>query len=140
MEDRTYAISTRDVSTDPTSGDAYSNYLALTAANVTGAESIGGVPYFANAFDTRTDGLDIVATSPIDWAGGQMTTVTASMNYNKSEFDSDPSAYLNAEDTYDFEHGDPEWRGVLTLRHSIGALTLMGRANMYGPYDNSDSG
>ena len=37
------AISTLDVSTDPTSGDAYANYLALDAAGVSGANSIGGV-------------------------------------------------------------------------------------------------
>lgn len=139
VKDRTYAISTRDVSTDPTSGSAYTNYLALKSANVAGAESIGGVLYFANAFDTKTQGVDIVATYPIDWSNGQMTTVTASMNYNKSEFDSDPSAYLNAENTYDFENSDPEWRGVLSARHSVGDLTVMGRANFYGPYVNSNS-
>ncbi len=140
MEDRTYAISTRDVSTNPTSGDAYSNYQALAAAGIPGAESIGGVFYFANAFDTKTQGVDIVATYPLSLTSDSETTLTASMNFNTSEFDSDPSAYLNDEDQYDFENGSPEWRGVLMARHSVGDLTLMGRANIYGSYKNSDSG
>lgn len=140
MEDRTFAISTRDVSTDPTSGDAYTNYQALSAAGIPGAESIGGVFYFANAFDTSTQGVDIVATYPLSLSSGSETILTASMNFNKSEFDSDPSAYLNAEDQFDFENGTPEWRGVVMARHMVGDLTLMGRANIYGAYQNSDSG
>ena len=140
MEDRTYAISTRDVSTDPTSGDAYSNYQALSAAGIPGAESIGGVFYFANAFDTKTQGVDIVATYPLSLTSNSETILTASMNFNKSEFDSNPSAYLNAEDQFDFENGTPEWRGVVMARHMVGDLTLMGRANIYGAYQNSDSG
>lgn len=138
VEDRTYAISTRDVSTDPTSGDAYGNYQALVAAGIPGAESIGGVLYFANAFDTKTQGVDVVATYPLSWGNDSETLLTASMNFNKSEFETDPSAYLNAENTYDFENGDPQWRGVVTARHMIGDLTLMGRANIYGSYENSN--
>ena len=140
IEDRTYAVSTRDVSTDPTSGEAYDNYLALANAGVAGAESIGGVLYFTNAFDSKTTGMDIVATMPLDWGDMGMTTLTGSLNYNKSEFDSDPSAFLNAENTYDFENFDPNWRGVFTARHDVGNLTLIGRFNWYGEYTNSNTG
>ncbi|KKN48835.1 TonB-dependent receptor plug domain-containing protein [Pseudohongiella sp.] len=140
VDDRVYSVSTRDVSTNPSSGSAYDNYLALSGAGVAGAETIGGVFYFTNAFDTRTQGVDIVATLPVFWDSGASTTFTASMNYNKSEFASDPSAFLNAEDQYDFENFDPTWRGVMSARHSIGDLTLMARANLYGPYDNFNSG
>lgn len=140
IEDRTRAVSTRDVSTDPTSGDAYSNYLALSAAGVAGAESIGGVFYFTNAFDTSTQGMDIVATIPFDWGDAGITTFTGSLNYNKEQFETDPSAVLNAENQFDFENFDPNWRGVFTARHNIGDLTLMGRASWYGESTNSNSG
>lgn len=140
VDDRVYSVSTRDVSTNPSSGSAYDNYLALSGAGVAGAETIGGVFYFTNAFDTRTQGVDIVATLPVFWDNGSSTTFTASMNYNKSEFVSDPSAFLNAEDQYDFENFDPTWRGVVSARHSIGDFTLMARANLYGPYDNFNAG
>ncbi|MBC3767743.1 TonB-dependent receptor plug domain-containing protein [Neptunicella marina] len=135
LEDRFYAVSTRDVSTDPTSGDAYANYLALAAANVAGAESIGGVNYFQNAFDTVTKGMDFVAT----YTMGD-TIFTGSLNYNKTELDSDPSEYLNAEDQFDLENSEPSIRSVLSVRHSFDDLSLMVRANYYGSYENYDGG
>jgi len=140
IEDRTQAISTRDVSTDPTSGDAYTNYLALAAAGVAGAESIGGVFYFTNAFDTSTEGMDIVATYPVNWNNGSTTTLTGSLNYNKEQFETDPSSVLNAENQYDFENFDPNWRGVFTARHDMDALALVARLSWYGESTNSNTG
>lgn len=139
IADRTNAVSTRDVSTDPTSGSAFDNYLALSNAGVAGAESIGGVFYFTNAFDTITEGMDIVATYPFEWGNGSTTDFSLSLNYNDTQFDSDPSAFLNAEEEFDFENFDPKWRGVFTARHTMGALTLIGRANWYGEYENSNN-
>ncbi len=140
IDDRTRAISTRDVSTDPTSGEAYDNYVALRDAGVAGAESIGGVFYFTNAFDTSTEGLDIVATIPFDWGNAGTTTFTSSLNYNKEQFETDPSAVLNAETQYDFENFNPNWRGVFTANHSVGDLNLIGRLSWYGESTNSNSG
>lgn len=140
VDDRTYAISTLDVSSDMSSGAAYENYQALVNAGVVGAESIGGVFYFTNAFDTRTQGVDVVATYPLEWANDSVTSLTASLNYNKSEFLSDPSDYLNEEDQYDFEHFDPELRGVLTAVHEFGDFSLTSRANWYGSYENFNGG
>jgi iron complex outermembrane recepter protein len=140
VDDRTWAISTRDVSTDPSTGDAYDNYQALADAGVVGAESIGGVFYFANAFDTKTEGVDIVATMPVEWGGGGITDLMVSLNYNKSSFESDPSEYLNEEDAYDFENFTPEFRGVVSAGHSFGDLYLYVRANWYGSYENYNEG
>ena len=134
IEDTTNAVSTRDVSTDPTSGDAYQNYLKLDAAGVAGANSIGGVFYFANGFDTTTKGMDIVATYPLT----QNTNLTAAINYNDTEFDSDPSAYLNVEDQFDFENLLSDWRGVYTVTHDINNLRLLARASYYGEWENSN--
>ena len=136
VDDRTYAISTLDVSADSGSGAAYDNYLALVDAGVVGAESIGGVFYFTNAFDTTTQGVDVVATYPLAWSDTQTTNITASVNYNKSEFASDPSEYLNEEDEFDFENFQPELRGAITAMHEIGPVALMARANWYGSYEN----
>ncbi len=140
IADRTYAVSTRDVSTDPTSGEAYDNYLAMSNAGVVGAESIGGVFYFANAFDSITTGMDIVATYPLTWADDSETLITASLNYNKSELDSDVTGILNEEDAFDFENLNPEWRGVVSAVHDFGPISLTGRANIYGSYENFNAG
>jgi iron complex outermembrane receptor protein len=135
IEDTTNAVSTRDVSTDPTSGDAYQNYLKLDAAGVPGANSIGGVFYFANGFDTTTKGMDIVATYPLT----ENTNVVASINYNDTEFDSDPSAYLNVEDQFDFENLLSDWRSNFTVTHSLNNnIRLLARASYYGEWENSN--
>ncbi|MFT6896639.1 MAG: iron complex outermembrane receptor protein [Paraglaciecola sp.] len=132
LEDRFYAVSTLDVSTDPDTGEAYDNYLKLDAAGVAGANSIGGVNYFQNAFDTVTNGMDFVMTYTMD-----DTVLTTSVNYNKTEIDSDASAYLNGEDQYDLENSQPTWRGVVTARHNFDLLSLLVRANVYGSYTNA---
>ena len=91
IDDRFNAISTLDVSTDPNSGDDYQNFLALQAAGVAGAESIGGVFYFQNAFDSETTGLDIVASYPVEWDGGSSTNLQFAFNWTDNEITSDAS-------------------------------------------------
>ena len=147
LEDRLYSVSTRDVSTtvvtDPDADgyDAYQNYLALSGAGVSGAESIGGVFFFQNAFDTVTEGVDLVATYKMETTYGS-TMITGSINYNDTSFDSDPSEYLDPEDMFDFEHGTPEMRGVFSVTHSYDVWSAVARLSYYGEYENvgSDDG
>lgn len=142
LADRFNAISTLDVSTDPDSGSAYTNFLALQSAGVTGAESIGGVFYFQNAFDTITQGVDIVATKTVDWSAGA-TTFMASVNYNDQEFDSSletVSSVLNEEQRFDFLNNDPTMRGIFSARHTVEDLTFLARANFFGSYENFNAG
>ena len=139
IDDRFNAISTRDVSTDPTSGEAYQNFLALQAAGVSGANSIGGVFYFTNAFDSETRGVDVVASYPFEWNNGSETNVQLAFNWNESELASDASAFLNAEGQYDFENFDPNVRWNLMANHSIGDFNIMGRVRYFGEASNSDN-
>ena len=139
IDDRVYAASTLDVSTDPTSGAAFDNFTALQNAGVVGAESIGGVFFFANAFDSRTEGVDLVATLPVDWGNGGSTNFSLSVNYNESSLRSDASQFLNAEDQFDFEKRDPNWRGVLSAFHNQGPIELLGRVSFFGESKDADS-
>mgnify|MGYP005990322085 FL=1 len=147
LEDRLYSASTRDVSTtvvtDPDADGyaAYQNYLALSGAGVSGAESIGGVFFFQNAFDTVTEGVDLVATYKMETTYGS-TMITGSINYNDTSFDSDPSEYLDPEDMFDFENGTPEMRGVFSVTHSYDVWSAVARLSYYGEYENvgSDDG
>ncbi|MCI4643522.1 MAG: TonB-dependent receptor [Hyphomonadaceae bacterium] len=140
LEDRVNAISTQDVSSDPTTGVAYDNYVALVDAGVVGAESIGGVFYFTNAFDTTTQGVDVVGTYSTSFYDGSNTSFVGSLNYNQTEFDGDVTDLFNAESRYDFENYDPKWRSAITATHEFGSFTVLGRANYYGSHENSDSG
>jgi len=139
IDDRLYSVSTLPVSTTPGS-PGYANYLALAGAGVAGAESIGGVFYFTNAFDSKTEGVDVVATFPFPWSNGQVTSMTAAMNYNRSELASDASRFLNAEDRFDFENLEPKLRGVLTGVHNFGDFSITGRASYFGSSEDANGG
>ena len=145
LEDRVNAISTLDVSAtevaDPDADgyDAYQRYLALDAAGVEGANTIGGVFYFQNAFDTVTQGIDIVGTYNFESEYGD-TTITASMNFADQNFNSDPQVYFNNEAIYDFLNGTPATRGVLSLKHAMDDMSFTARMNYFGGYSNSDGG
>jgi len=138
LEDRVNAISTQSVSSDPGAGAAYLNYLALVDAGVVGAESIGGVFYFQNAFDTITKGVDFVATTDFDLGEIGTTSISLAANYNKTEFDGDVNSLFNVEDQFDFVNGEPNWRGIFTAVHNIGDFTALGRVSYYGAYENSN--
>ena len=83
--------------------------------------------------------MDLVGTYPLDWGDNGTTDLMFSLNYNDTEFDSDPSAFLNDEDQADFGNFLSDWRGVFTARHTIGALTLLGRVNYYGEWENANN-
>ncbi len=147
VQDRTRAISTLQVSsTDAAQAGntaAWQNFVKLRDAGVPGANSIGGVFYFTNGFDTSTQGVDIVATAPFEWGDMGTTTVTAAFNFSENKFDTDRSVvgrYLNNEAQHDFENYDPNWRGVITARHELNQLVLIGRVSYYGESINSNTG
>ncbi len=140
IQDRMRATTEQPVSTDPSAGAAYANYQALLGAGVPGAATIGAVFFFQNAYDTTTSGVDLVVTKALDWSGNIGTTnLTGSLNYNKTELDElKIPGLLDAEAIFDLENGPPEWRGALTANHEIGPFTIMGRANIFGPYKNAE--
>ena len=140
IDDRTNAISPLTVSTDPTSGAAFANFQALDSAGVAGANTIGAVQYFTNAFDSRTEGFDIVASYPLDFGNAGTTTLSAAMNYTENSFESDPSQFLNSENQYDFINGDPQWRGIFTGTYNVGDFSLVARLSWFGEATNSNTG
>ena len=102
-----------------------------------GANTIGGVLYFTNGFDTSTQGMDIVATYPLT----DVTNITAAINWNDTEFDSSTEQvgqFLNVESQYDFENFMSNWRSNFTVIHIIDDLRLLARASYYGESENSN--
>jgi iron complex outermembrane receptor protein len=136
IQDATFLGDFLDVSTDPTAGEAYDNFLALEGAGVTIAQSLQGVRAFQSAFNTTYSGVDIVASTPIDWGDAGVTSLSAAINYTKPEFDSPDSvldeANVNRETRFDFENLNPEVRAVITAKHDVNRLTLIARLNYYG--------
>jgi iron complex outermembrane receptor protein len=112
---------------------------ALLAAGVPGADTIGGVNFFQNAFDSKTSGVDLVVSYDADWGALGATDFTASLNYNKYSIEKvNITGLFFEEDVFDFENAAPELRGVFSATHTFGDFTLMGRANYTGDYTVSN--
>jgi iron complex outermembrane receptor protein len=110
---------------------------AMIAAGVANAESISRVNFFQNAFDSKTEGLDIVATERFGWDNGQTTSVTLSFNYNKYSIEKTKIGNLfDAEAIFDFENGNPRWKAVASGNHEIGPFNVNLRGTLWGPYKN----
>ncbi|MEM9668745.1 MAG: TonB-dependent receptor [Pseudomonadota bacterium] len=155
LQDRVNAVSTIEIINDldfpdlndgMAAPDGFEFASILDAAGVPNANTIGGVNFFQNAFDTRTRGVDVVLTYLQDWGNAGATSFQGAFNYNETEFDGGVGVdlqgqpFLNAEETFDFENGLPEWRATLTANHTIGRFSLLGRLNIFGPFENSDNG
>ena len=139
VDDYFSAVSTRDVSTDPSSGGAYANYLALEGAGVVGANTIGGVFYFTNAFDVNVSGVDAVLTYPMETGLG-VTDLTFTYGYNKFKFESDPGGFLNAEDAYDDVNNNPNHRFIAQANHRWDNFAALVRVSYWGESSNYQSG
>ncbi|MEL6691749.1 MAG: TonB-dependent receptor [Pseudomonadota bacterium] len=149
LKDRVNAVSTITIINDidfPALNDGspapggFEYASVLDAANVPNANTIGGVNFFQNAFDTTTKGVDVVLTYNQDWGANGSTAFSGALNWNETEFDGDVSNLFNAENTFDFENGPLSWRANLSATHSVGKFTFLARANIFGPYENSNSG
>ncbi|NQY12903.1 MAG: TonB-dependent receptor [Henriciella sp.] len=149
LEDRVNAVSTITIINDidfpalndgspAPSGNEYASVLA--AAGVPNANTIGGVNFFQNAFDTTTRGVDVVLTYKQDWGANGTTDFSGAFNWNETEFDGDVTSLFNAESRYDFENFPLQWRANLSATHNLGKFSFFGRASIFGPYENSDSG
>lgn len=113
-----------------TAGDV----AALIASGVPDAASYGRVAYYANAFDTTTNGVDIVATYPMQFAGGT-TLWTFAGNYNRSEVTgiNNPGA-IDAKRITQLEKALPWFRFTLTGDHRQGPWRFLGRLYWYNGF------
>ena len=103
-----------------------------------GFEDIEKVAYYANAFDTTTNGVDIVATYPMQIAGGN-TLWTFAGNYNRSEVTDinnpgaifDDSLKQRDKRVVQLEKTLPWFRFTLTGDHRQGPWRFLGRVYWY---------
>ena len=138
VDDYFNAVSTRDVSSDPTAGAAYDNFVALDAAGVAGANTIGGVNWFTNAYDVKVSGVDAVVTTAIDSSTGT-TDITLTYGFNEFEFNSSPDGFLNEEGQYDAVNFDPNTRFIVQANHRMDNIAINARGSYWGESANRQS-
>ena len=114
---------------------------AMAAAGVPNPELIGQINYFANDFDTKTTGLDIVATYGAELFGGG-TDFSLAYNWNQTEVVGGDAtcggAFVGGKGeickAIRLESGLPEHRGSFTMSQNWDSVSAFVRANYYGEY------
>ncbi len=101
-------------------------------------DNVTSIQYYANDFNSTTQGVDLVATLPFQLQGGN-NMLSLAFNYTDTELEVtnaiSPIADMNVRK--EREKGVPNTRAVLTLYHWQGDLNAVVRVNYYGSFYNA---
>lgn len=109
-----------------------SDYAKLEDLNVANPRSVGTVSFFANDFDTTTQGLDIVANYGMELFNGD-TKFSLAYNWTDTEVDGSTDI-TGAFKVKRLEEALPNHRGTFTISQSWEDLSMYVRANYFGEY------
>ena len=104
----------------------------LSASGVPGSSTFSAFQFFTNDFETRTRGVDVVASVPFQLAGGS-TNVTAAFNWTDTELKR-ITALADATRKIQLEDQLPGFRAILTGSHERGAWRFLTRLSYYDSY------
>jgi iron complex outermembrane receptor protein len=102
--------------------------------------TVNEVQFLTNAFDTRTQGIDVVGS--YRFAVGDLGSLnsTLAFNWNKTRVtDRDPTVVSDVR-VAQLERTLPKTRVILTENWTAGPLSVLGRMNWYGKYTMTDDG
>ena len=122
--------------------------LAILAAG--GFTTIGGVQYFSNGLDTRTQGLDVTGNLRVP-AGVGTFDLTGAFNFTKNEItqvDPLPAVLQNSAEpgvvdslTYiGITEERPDWRATVTAQYSTGRFHGLARGSYFGKFSSAQPG
>ena len=121
------------------------DYAALEALGVSNPNLISKVTYFANDFDTTTQGIDLVANYSMELLSGD-TALSLAYNWNETTVDSYNPETTNVGKVQRLEEGMPSHRATFTVAQTWEDVSMFVRANYFGEYyathadDTSDWG
>lgn len=107
----------------------------LIEAGVTSAGNLQNFRFFTNDFDTRTEGIDIIITAPLEIAEFNLAYNHTSTKVTKRN----PETLDNTR-VKELQEGLPNERWSLSANKQIGLLSLLGRLNYYGDWYDSEDG
>jgi len=110
----------------------------LEAQGITGASDFASFRFFANDFDTKTRGIDVVATYPLDLFGGN-TDLAFSGNWTETEFTGSRQNLVQGVRLRQIEESLPEIRASLTATHQQDWFRGLIRLNYFGEYTEFES-
>ncbi|MEO1594367.1 MAG: TonB-dependent receptor [Pseudomonadota bacterium] len=111
----------------------------LIDAGVTSAANLQNFRFFTNDFDTKTSGVDIVATTTLE-TDNSTTDLSFTYNRTKTEVDEFNPVTLDATRIRELETGLPESRWALSGTTNYGNFRFLVRGSFYdGWFDSEDN-
>ena len=109
----------------------------LVAEGISSATNLQNFRFFTNDFNTRTQGIDIVATyAPASLEGTELSFAFNHTGTRVAAYDPD---VVNDTRIRQLEEGLPRYRWLVTGKHTLGDLRLLGRLSSYdGWFDSRD--
>jgi iron complex outermembrane receptor protein len=122
-----------------------SQQFNVTAADIASLPALayvgagGTVQYFTNGFNTKTQGVDLVASYPLSLgAAGTLDTAFA-YNYNKTDVTKYNPNVISAARIIDIQHYAPNNRANFNASYGWGPIRAVLHENYYGTYrDEND--
>ncbi len=103
----------------------------VNAGDFSGAEDLTSFAFFNNAFDTETEGVDVVVSGPMNFVPYGDTTLAVAANYTETTVTRSDST-ISAGRIKVLEEGLPKFRANATVNNTTGAWRFLGRINYYG--------
>ncbi len=109
----------------------------LNAADFAGSEDLTTFGFFTNSFDTRTQGIDVVASTDFELYQDSSTSMALAFNWTDTtvtDQGTNTAAPLSNGRRRQLEDTIPNTRGNITFNHYHGALRALVRFNYYGSF------
>jgi len=110
------------------------NIRQLLAAGVADAQAFTAVRFYTNNFTTTTQGIDLVATYPLDFGMGE-TNLSLAANWTDTKVDERDPDVINDKRVTQLEGNTPSNRFTLSFSHSQDRWDLLARVRYYGGYE-----
>ena len=111
----------------------------LIDEGITAAASLDNFRFFTNDFDTTTEGIDVVATYPLDWANAGSTNLTLAYNTTSTEVTRFGST-VDETRVKQIEDGVPETRWNFTANHAVSDWNILARVSYFDDWYDSEDG
>lgn len=110
---------------------------ALNSADFAGSEDLVSFGFFSNSFDTRTQGIDVIANTSASLYGESLTTFNLAFNWTDTTVTDrglDTAAPLSGGRARQLEDNTPATRGNFTVNHTDGRFRALSRLNYFGSF------
>lgn len=110
----------------------------LNASDFAGSEDLTSFGFFNNAFDTETQGIDVIASTGLDLFPAGDTTMAVAVNWTDTKVTSgklsDGTGTLSYTRERQLEENIPNVRGNVSLNHVQGPWRGLARLNYFGSF------